>query len=263
MELSFFYSLDTWIISVTQFVIMVGCIRLGQIIAQKNKNYFAGNPSNTAIATSIYGLLGLLLVFTFNMSGDRFNARKQIFVQEAALLSTAILRTELYADSVKLLFIQNFKPYVEARIEYYEAHADTARIHNALRRASQYKKKLWKVAADNSRIPENLVASNQMVPALNSAFDTASMRFWTDLHRTPAPILTMLFILSFAATFLGGYNSVGKGVFDWFLATGFCLFISMVIFFIIDLDKPRSGIITLDINQQAMTELREMFEPGE
>jgi hypothetical protein len=263
MELSFFYSYNTWIVSLTQFTIMLLCIRLGQYVATRNKNYSSDNPSNTAIAASIYGLLGLLLAFTFNMSGDRFKARKQIFVQEATQISTAILRTQLYADSVKPSFTENFKPYLEARIEYYEAHTDTARIREALRQTEMYRKKLWNVAWRNSRIPQNLVASNQMVAALNQMFDTGTTRFWTDLHRTPAPILAMLFILSFAAAFLGGYNSVGKGVFDWFLASGFCLFISMVIFFIIDLDKPRSGIITLDSNQKAMTELRQLFEANE
>jgi hypothetical protein len=263
MELSVFYWLDTWIVSLTQFAIMLACIRLGQIVAGKNKNYSSDNPSNTAIATAIYGLLGLLLAFTFNMSGDRFKTRKNIVVQEATQISTAILRTQLYADSVKPIFTRYFRSYLEARIEYYDAHADTTRIRESLRRAKTYEKNLWEVAATNSRIPQNLVASNQMVPALNQMFDTATSRYWADLHRTPASILTMLFILSFAAAFLSGYNSVGKGKFDWFLAAGFCLFISMVIFFIIDLDKPRSGIITLDSNQKAMTELRQMFEPNE
>src|SRR5690349_17626271 len=133
MELSIFYSLDTWIVSLTQFAIMLGCIRLGQFAASRNKNYSSGSTSNTAIAGSIYGLLGLLLAFTFNMSGDRFKARKQIFIQEATKISTAIQRTQLYADSVKPLFLQNFKPYLEARIEYYDAHADTGRIGEALR----------------------------------------------------------------------------------------------------------------------------------
>lgn len=256
MSLSLYYSIDTWIVSLVQFAVMLLCIRLGQFIASKNANYSA----NTAIATSVYGLLALLLAFTFNMSGDRFKTRKQLVIQEATQISTAIMRTELYADSVQPRFIENFRPYLESRIKFYEALTDTVAIRKSLQEAEVYRKELWKVVAENSRIPQNLVASNQMVPALNQVFDTATTRYWMDLNRTPASIFTMLFTLSFAAAFLGGYNSVGKEKFDWFLATGFCLFTSLVIFFVIDLDKPRSGVITLDNNQKAMTELRLLLD---
>jgi hypothetical protein len=70
----------------------------------------------------------------------------------------------------------------------------------------------------------------------------------------------MLFCLSIAAAFLAGYTSVEKGKFDWSLAIGFCMLISLVIFFIIDLDKPRSGVITLDDNAHAITNLLKMVE---
>jgi len=239
---------------------MVVAIRIGQFIALRIGRDFGDNPGNSVITGSLYGLLGLLLAFTFGMSGDRFKERKNIITQEANNISTAVLRTKLYADSVQPLFMANFKPYLEARIKYFAVHRDTVQIAAAMKETDRYGKILFSIAAKNSRIPANLVASNQMIPALNAMIDITTTRFWSEYNGTPASILYMLFSLSVAAAFLAGYTSVGKGKFDWSLAIGFCFLISLVIFFIIDLDKPRSGIITLDTNARAIVSLRKMVE---
>jgi len=258
MKLSFFYTIDTWILSLMQFAIMMVCIKLGQVVGRKSTKNFS--ESYTTVTSSFYALLGLLLAFTFGMSGDRFKQRRDIITQEVNNIGTAVLRADLYADSVRPKFRENFRQYLEARISYYESNDDTVNIKKAIDKAAHHQQILWQLAADNSKIPSNLVASNQMVPALNQMFDIATSRLWSELNRTPYSILTMLFFLSFAVAFVGGYSSVSKAGFDWFLATGFCLITSLVVFFIIDLDKPRKGIITLDKNQKAMTELRRMFE---
>jgi len=211
------------------------------------------------MAGSMYGLLGLLIAFTFGMSGDRFKARKAVIVEEANNISTAVLRIQLYADSVQPLFKENFHHYLKARIKYYEAQ-DFSGIEKSFRDSDHYADQLWKIATKNSKISANLVASNQMVPALNAMFDITQTRFWGEFNRTPDSILIMLFLLSMSTAFVAGYTSVGRKKFDWSLAVGFCLLTSLVIFFILDLDKPRRGLITLDQNEKAIVDLLKMLE---
>ena len=120
--------------------------------------------------------------------------------------------------------------------------------------------KLWNRAAELSHNPDNMVASQQMIPALNTMLDASTTRLMGELARVPDSIIWMLFILSIASTFYLGYASAAKETLDWMVATGFCLLISLVIYITLDLDRPRRGLIQLSTSQKAMMELREHFK---
>jgi hypothetical protein len=261
MQLPFYYNINTFILCTALFLIMLASIEAGRWFAKNRSHEFADNPGTSSITASLYGLLGLMLAFTFGMSGQRFKDRKELLVSEANAIGTAVLRVQLYADSVQPKFREHFEHYVDARIAYFEAYVDTTKIWMALKAANAHSDSLWKVAAENSRLNGNLAATNQMIPALNEMFDLRASEFWGEYTRTPGSILTMLFLLSVAAAFVSGHTSVGKGKLDRLMAVGFCLLTSMVIFFIIDLDKPRRGIVNIDKNVKAITELQYLFKP--
>ena len=73
----------------------------------------------------------------------------------------------------------------------------------------------------------------------------------------PDSIMYFLFILCLSMSFLLGYDNKTK--IDWIVVIGFALMLSATLFTIIDLDRPRSGLITMDVPIQKMVELRDMF----
>jgi hypothetical protein len=73
----------------------------------------------------------------------------------------------------------------------------------------------------------------------------------------PDSIMYFLFILCFCAAFLLGYDNKYK--IDWIVVTGFALMLSITVYTIIDLDRPRSGLINMDAPNEKIIELREMF----
>jgi hypothetical protein len=261
MAFSIFYLLDTWIISLTQFIVMLACVFIGRRVAKNRAQDQADNPGNSAITASLYGLLGLLLAFTFGMSGSQFRERKQAIITEANAISTAITRIQLYPDSVQPKLRQHFSNYLEARIAYFDAGRDTTAIRKAINDSKSIEKEIWKVVASQSKVPGNLIPSGQMTPALNQMLDIATSVFWSEYNRTPTPILVTLFFLSLSAAFVVGFTSMGKGKFDWPMGIGFCFLITLVIATIIDLDKPRAGMIRTEQNVKAIVSLRKMFDP--
>jgi hypothetical protein len=261
MTFSVFYSVDTWIIALTQFMLMLAFIRVGRWAAKNRAQDQAENPGNAAITASLYGLLGLLIAFTFGMSGNQFKERKHAIIIEANYIGTAISRIQLYPDSVQPKLRQHFSDYLESRIAYYEASRDTTMIRNAVNDGKSKGKEIWKIVASQSRLPGNLIPSNHMTPALNQMLDIATSVFWSEYNRTPAPILVMLFFLSLSAAFVVGFTSMGKGKFDWPMGIGFCFLTTLVIATIIDLDKPRAGLIKTEDNVRAIINLRNTLEP--
>ncbi len=209
---------------------------------------------------SLLGLLALLLSFTFSMSSSRHDLRLQVIVEEANDIGTAILRADLYPDTIRAAFRKDFKAYVESRIEFFDAGADTARIYRSLATGDSILKSLWNRAAVLGLDKENFHRTSQMVPALNAIIDIVTTRNAATLNKVPELILYMLFLICFFSAIMLGYSS-GRDP-DWIVIIAFSVMISTTIYLIIDLDRPRRGLITMQGVNKNMVNLRSMFSEG-
>lgn len=73
----------------------------------------------------------------------------------------------------------------------------------------------------------------------------------------PDSIMYFLFMLCLCSAFLLGYDN--KKEIDRIVVAGLGIMLSATVFSIIDLDRPRSGLINLEIPNQKIIELRGMF----
>ena len=208
---------------------------------------------------AMFALFGFILAFTFSMSGNRYENVRNIIVEEANDIGTAILRSDLYSDSVRDAFRTDFKKYLEARIDYYNYVTDAVRLNEAKDDAAKTAASLWTRTMQQSKLPNMLIPSNNMIPALNAMFDIAATREVVLAARVPDVIVYMLFILALASGFITGFTSNSIRHKDWIVIIGFALLSSMIIFITLDLGRPMRGIIKADMGQQAILDLRKMF----
>ena len=212
-----------------------------------------------SLLAALFALFGFILAFTFGMSGNRYDNVRNITVQEANDIGTAVLRADLYSDSVRNAFRTDFKTYLEARIAYYENVADTILFYKAKEDAAKAAGALWSRVMQQSKLPNMLIPSNNMIPALNSMFDIATTRDVALKARVPDVIVYMLFILALASSFIAGFTSLAIRHKDWIVVAGFALLSSMIIYITLDLGRPLRGIIKSDVGEQAILDLRKMF----
>jgi hypothetical protein len=210
---------------------------------------------------SLLGLLALLLSFTFNMSSTRHDKRLNIIVEEANDIGTAILRADLYPDSLRKEFRKDFKNYLDTRIEFFEAGHDLPKIMASLEKGRLIQQSLWKRATDLGRDKENLHRTSQMIPALNAMFDIVTTRNAANVAKVPQLIIYLLFMLCSISAFMLGY-AVGIKP-DWIIMICFAATIVMTIYLIIDLDRPRRGVITMKDMNMEIVNLRGMFDKNE
>jgi hypothetical protein len=97
-----------------------------------------------------------------------------------------------------------------------------------------------------------------MIPALNAMFDIASTRTATTLDKVPEIIFYLLFLISIIASLMVGYAAGVKP--DWTMVLSFSLMISMTVYLIVDLDRPRRGAITMDQANVQILQLKSMFK---
>ena len=210
------------------------------------------------IETSLLGLMALMLSFTFGLASSKFENRRHIITEEANIIGTAILRCDLYPDSMRRLFLQDFREYLDARIAYYDAGDDEQKIQTALKKANVYSYNIWKRAADDAHNIEHRVRADKMIPAVNAMIDIVTTRDTSRIAKVPPVILLVLVVLMLIASFLVGYGQKGKR--NLVLITGFALMTTIALYVIIELDRPRRGILTLDREEQKIVELKELFK---
>ena len=258
MDINILNQTEAWVITLLLFSLMILSSFVGKLLGNhiRNKKDSEEKPIETSALTA---LLFFLLAFTFGMSGDRYDSRRKIVIEEANNIGTAILRSDLYPDSSRILFRKDFKLYVEARIAYYQAGADVKGVLKADSLSQDISSKLWKRASALSKNPINLAATQQMIPALNDMIDVTTSRLAGEKAKVPESIILMLFFLAMIIAFYGGYSEGRKGKMDWVVQIGFCLLVSLVILFTLDLDRPRRGFVNLDVSNQTIIDLRKNF----
>lgn len=214
-----------------------------------------------AVEGSLLGLLALMLAFTFSLSSSHYDRRIQVINEEANDIGTAILRADLYPDSIRKAFRHDFKQYLETRIEFYEAGVDLKRVYASLDSSAVWQQKLWDRAAYYSKRPEFLVQSNMMVPALNSMIDIVSTGNTALKAKVPDIIFYILFALCITAAFSMGY-SVGHKA-DWPVKLSFAIMTGLTLYLAMDLDRARRGVINVFFVQEQITSLRGMLTADE
>ena len=260
--MSYLNEIDAWKISLILMCVIFGLTILGYKIGKLRltKLKVKGLQESSSSFGSLSGLLFLLLAFTFGMSVNRYDTRRQIIVEEANAIGTALLRADLYAENVRLQFRNDFQQYVEARVNYYAAGRNAAKIKRSNSISHNISKRLWNRATKLSFYHVNSEATRQMIPALNEMFDLTTTRSASEKAKIPDSIIWLLFSLACITFFYSGYSSALKGSIDWLVEFGLCLMISFTVLFIFDLDRPFRGLVTLDESNKNIIELRNSFK---
>ena len=258
MEFSWIHRTDALTLSILLFFGMLVMVPLGRI-AGKLWRQEEGEPKGGvgSLLSALYGLSAFILAFTFGMSASRYSNVRDIIVDEANDIGTALLRSDLYSDSVRDAFHADFKKYIDARIAFYNNATDTILFKKAINDADEAATALWSRVAQQSKQPNMLIPSNNMIPALNNMFDIATTVKITLYARVPDLIVYMLFILALVTSFIGGFTSSGIRHKDWIIIVIFAVLSSMVVYVTLDLSRPMRGIIKSNIGLQAIIGLRE------
>jgi len=252
--------MESYLIAVFLFLAIIIAFLIGNRIRRykERKGMTTEDKSIGALEGSLLGLLALLLSFTFGMSSSRHDRRVNIIMEEANAIGTAVLRSDLYPDSIRQAFREDFEAYLETRIRFYSLKTDIPAIVKSLQDGQDLQASLWERASSLGRDKDNLHRTAQMIPALNAMFDIASTRTAATLDKVPEIIFYLLFLISITASLMVGYAGGIKP--DWTMVLSFSLMISMTVYLIVDLDRPRKGAITMDKANEQIVQLKSMFK---
>ncbi len=251
---SLLFDLDAVYIVIILFVFMLTAVWIGYKIGLKKTKSENKNPE---ISSSLLGLLALILGFTFAMAGSRYENRKNNLIDEANCIGTAILRADIYPDSLKNEFKKDFKSYLDSRRDYYLLDNNEEKLTASLKQSGVESGKLWNRATFYAKNKDYFIQSTMMLPALNEMFDSASKSNMVLNSKVPETIIYLMLAFSVIISFFIGYNSGLEKKINTKFIIGFCFLICIVILITLDLDRPRRGLIKLDTEISLMQKLNQ------
>jgi hypothetical protein len=207
---------------------------------------------------ALLGLLSLLLSFTFGMSASRYDARRSLIVQESNDIGSVISLCDMYPDSIRTLFRENLKEYVDTRISYYNTTKSEV-MNNSVIKSQQISSKLWKSIVILSRQKPDFTRDNQMITAFCKMTDMVTSRDASRLAKVPELIVFLLIILTIIGAFIVGYGKKTKKN-DWIIIALYSIMTVLTIYTILDLDRPKRGTIRTNIPHEKIIELRNAFQ---
>lgn len=200
-----------------------------------------------AIQASMLGILALLLGFTFSLALQRFDSRSEALVDEVNAIGTAYLRAQLLPQAVRSEAQALLHRYVELRAQASAISLD----HEAQRQALQARSNavldaLWRCARQAAALDPGPVGSGLFIQALNEAIDANGRRDAELSRHVPEQILLLLYASFVVCAGVLGYSSGIAGHRPAPVTYILVLLIVVLAFVIVDLDRPRRGLIRVD-----------------
>ena len=208
-----------------------------------------------AVEGAVFGLMGLLVAFTFSGAASRFDSRRQLIVQEANDIGTAYLRLDLLPAESRDRLREKFRVYLDSRLETYRKLPDVQAAEAELARSAVLQNEIWSlaVAAVRSEPPSTTTV---LLPALNAMIDITSTRTGAARLHPPRGHLPMLTLLALVSSLLAGYGMGGGKTRSWLHMVAYAAITAGAVYVILDLEYPRIGLIRLDAFDQVLVDLR-------
>lgn len=211
-----------------------------------------------ALQAALLGLLGLLLGFTFAMAVGRFDARRQLVLDESNAIGTAWLRAGFLSDFGKQTERITLMDYIDARLLAANLAPDSEEFKKQLTRSEADQAAMWRTAVAEMKAV-NAPSTSLFTTSLNDLIDLDSKRQMASRNHVPSSVWLLLMLVSCTVCWATGYTT-GLGESGRFALAMFILpiLITIVITIISDLDNPRHGLI--QVSQRSMLDVQQTLQ---
>lgn len=238
---------------------MLGMSEIGRRLGIQDK---ARDPQGIsvgygAVEAAVFTLMGLLVAFTFSAAAARFDARRQLIIEEANCIGTAYLRIDLLPPKAQPPLRGLFRGYLNSRINTFRAVPDMAAVNTQLAQSTALREQIWTQATAALSESPNPLGPVQMVTALNQMFDIATTRNMSAQMHTPVLVFVMLALVSVVSSFFAGYDMAVSKMRHRMHMLCFVGIFAISIYFILDFEYPRLGLVRLESFDKVLAEMQQ------
>jgi hypothetical protein len=257
------YRTDELLLGFAALVAVLVATELGFRLGLRNQRN-ADEPTKAhfaALQVALLALLALIVAFTFSIAVARFDARKDLVIEESNAIGTTYLRARLLAEPQRKEVVGLLRAYVDEQLAFYAAGIDPARLEAANAKIASLQERLWLIAIVLSEQDPRSVPTGLFVQSLNGMIDLHAKRIKALENRLPDAVIYLVLIVAVVTVAFVGY---GRGLAGRrnFVSDAILAGLVIIVFSIIlDLDRPRRGLIT--VSQSSLERLQEVLRQAQ
>jgi hypothetical protein len=242
------YAVPAPVIAVALLVCLAAALEAGYRIGMRSRVVIdeAWRARVGSIEAAMLGLLALVLGFTFSLALQRFDHRTLAVVDEANAIGTAYLRSHFLVPALRGDTQQLLEAYARQRACDQITTDELERRGALLSETVNTQRALWRCARAAVDADPNEVRTGLYVEALNAMFDSFASHNAQLENHVPAVVIWLLFATLLISVVIVGYACGLSGHRAGLVTNGLLVLIVLVVHLIIDLDRPRRGLITVD-----------------
>lgn len=252
--------LDTWplgLLGMLIFVVLALAWEVGVRMGPRSGNDPVQDAAHGYILSGVFGLLALLIGFTFSMALDRYETRRSLVVAEAKAIGTAEMRVQLLAAPAGPLLSAHLRDYARTRLRYGQADANQK---PALAQASETLREQIQSETIRGVAPIDTTAlAALVVSAVNEAIDVGAEREAAHAARIPRTVIIVLVVYAMIAAGVLGFALSRSSRSHRAASAMMFLLLTLALTLILDLDRARSG--SIQVSQAPMESLIDSFRP--
>jgi FtsH-binding integral membrane protein len=251
--------IPAWPFAATLLVGMLMCMEVGRRMGMR---WLAKDPPGSMSSLSVaqgamFSLYSLLLAFTFSGANSRYDARRHLVVDEANAIGTAYLRLDLLPAESQPALREQFRKYVDSRLEVYRRITDIEAAKAELSRSATLQTAIWAQAVVVTRSPgAHPDAAKILLPAVNEMIDITATRTMAARTHPPPIVFYLLFVLALVCSVLAGYGMAESKQRSWLLTGAFVLVTAISVYVVLDIEYPRTGLIRINAYDQVLADVR-------
>ena len=248
-----------WLVVIGMFAAMAaayeGGLRLHHAIRPLADGKRNDSSDESHIMAAVFGLMALLLAFAFSLALNRYEERRNLVTSEANAISTFASRLELLPQAERDQVRPPLAEYARARLATsLDADDDlSGKNHNVKLLHDRLESQLYTVLA---ALPLD-ARTTLLVQAFDPLSDVATERQAARAARLPSPVVDLLALYCVISALMLGYAVAATNSRHRTTATIFFALLAFAFAMILDLDRPRGGLIEVpqDVLEQTVSRL--------
>lgn len=200
----------------------------------------------TVAESSVFGLLALLIAFTFSGAYERYENRKLHVITQANAFDAVYNYLDFVPNKYKARIHKNISAYLDAYLDAYNHIPFTSLVDSALDRALALEDQIWHDTVLAVGDIANVSIGQSVAQAIINVFDTSHTGISLTRVHPPGIIFILMVVLAALGAFLIGYDAAESKQKRHVHVLCYVLLTAFIINIIINLEYPRTGFIRLN-----------------
>ena len=250
MAFEFLNSISLPVLGASLVIAIVAAAEIGMAVGRHKSGKVVDKDAGS-VATAILGLLALLIGFTYAMSLARYDARRQVVLEEANAIGSTANFALMLPQANQAQILDMLRQYSRIRLDLGVPY-DQDKLQQDVLQSNALLAKLWQNAVAMTDAAPQSLPVYRYVASLNETNNIAEKRITALRNHVPVIIVIMLAGTSLIAMAFAGYSFGLSGVNRQVSTIVMSALLAFLIVVTQDLARPDRGAI--EVSTQALSD---------